>query len=485
MEQLIKDVKPLRELVTQQQHEFKKANKENIVKLKEIIKKWIDGLEMNPFAEQRKLKLEKIRAALAPIILSNEFSILYFTHSKNVSEKDIKEYRKVLVSVKRFCEDNLIKKVDIKFSNKNSKIKAGIDKTDTGTGSKRKTNADIPENKNKINRGTPDAAVFVNGSGVNENVAGGDVTEEERTICSEDTGTSDAAVVEAGSGVNEDVACDDVTEKERTICSEDTRTSDDAAVVEAGSKVNEDEIHVASGDADADGADAAENEFMNPEFTIQQLPSHIFNEETYNALHKLCLEYYKKEIFHPLNDFKDKPAGKQQSPKPAADRFTATMIMNSNCEFKNDTDEIKRSRALFFEKIEILISPWKRLMKLHYPNHDCYIAILVSTKDQMSEQAIHLDFSQCKEKKKTKELKSFSTVFPVNAYCVINLQSTGCDSRSLSVPKGFMLKFTSQQAHGGGKNTCGCMQFRVHAYFSTNKSDIPNNLVHKVTIKKH
>ena len=59
MEQLIKDVKPLRELVTQQQKEFKKTNKENIVKLKQIIKKWIDGLEMNPFVEQRKFKLKK------------------------------------------------------------------------------------------------------------------------------------------------------------------------------------------------------------------------------------------------------------------------------------------------------------------------------------------------------------------------------------------------------------------------------------------
>ena len=202
MEQLIKDLKPLRELVTQQQKEFKKRNKENIAKLKQIIKKWIDGLEMNPFVEQRKFKLKNIRATLAPIILSNEFSILYFTHSKNVSENDIIEYRKVLVSVKRFCEDNLIKKVDIKFSNKNSKTKAGIDKTDTtgtgtgkkldsdksgtgtdkkldsdeggtgtGTGngnSKRKANADLPSNKKKNNRGTLDAAVPLTGFRGNE-----------------------------------------------------------------------------------------------------------------------------------------------------------------------------------------------------------------------------------------------------------------------------------------------------------------------------
>jgi hypothetical protein len=106
------------------------------------------------------------------------------------------------------------------------------------------------------------------------------------------------------------------------------------------------------------------------------------------------------------------------------------------------------------------------------------IAILKSAADQISEQAIHVDF----DPRKKSSSDAFSTIIPLNDYCVVNIQSTGCPKMQLHVNTGFMLQFTSKQPHGGGTNRCGKDQYRVHAYFYTGDS-LPKNKVFAVIQK--
>jgi hypothetical protein len=177
-------------------------------------------------------------------------------------------------------------------------------------------------------------------------------------------------------------------------------------------------------------------------------------------------------VFHTLEDFKGIQDG---GPK---DRMMATLAMNSESdkEFINDTDVTRDQRRMFLEKVTSLLKPWLDFMKDRHPNHNYSIAVLKSLKNQVTEQLIHVDFDP---KHKS---DSFSTIIPLNDYCVVNIHSTGCQSTPLYVNKGFMLEFTAKQAHGGGKNVCGEDQYRIHAYFYTGDS-LPKNKVHLLTEK--
>jgi hypothetical protein len=219
------------------------------------------------------------------------------------------------------------------------------------------------------------------------------------------------------------------------------------------------------------------NVFIKPEFKIMQIPEHILNKKTLLELNSIIENYFcnSPEIFHPLHDFKGKKV-----PIHEADRFTTTIYMNKHMDFASDTDQTRQIRCLFFSDIDKILGPWKGMMKYLYPHHECYIAILISYGNQKSFQKIHYDFDPTKEENKRKSDESFSTVFPTNGHCNINLMSNGCEVSSLAVNTGFMLKFTSQQAHGGGSNNCGAIQSRVHAYWCTSVDDVPNNVVYKV-----
>jgi len=208
-----------------------------------------------------------------------------------------------------------------------------------------------------------------------------------------------------------------------------------------------------------------------------QIPEQIINKNTLHELTRTIEKAYREspEIFHPLHDFKEKKVSRDE-----ADRFTTTIYMNTNTAFASDTDVTRQTRSLFFSNIDKILGPWKEMMQLLYPHHKCFMAILISNANQTSCQKIHYDFDPRKEAKKAKSTKSFSTVLPANGHCVINLMSAGCEESSLAVNTGFMLKFTSQQAHGGGTNISGYVQYRVHAYWCTSMDDVPDNLVYKV-----
>ncbi len=165
-----------------------------------------------------------------------------------------------------------------------------------------------------------------------------------------------------------------------------------------------------------------------------------------------------------MDDFKQ--PGKITS---STDRMMATLSMNDDKEF-DDSEQTRNDRSEFFKKILKLLEPWSEQMKSEYPRHEISIAILKSTASQNSAQKIHLDFDP-----KMKS-DSFSTIFPLNDYCVVNMMSTGCQPMPLHVNKGFMLEFMANQPHGGGTNSCNNDQYRVHAYFYTSNS-LPRNKV--------
>ena len=179
----------------------------------------------------------------------------------------------------------------------------------------------------------------------------------------------------------------------------------------------------------------------------------------------LILFFRKPNVFHILDDFQ-KP-GKMTT---SSDRMMATLSMNMDKQFETDSELTKKERAVFFEKLLQILQPWISHQKRRHPEHNVSIAILKSTANQSSEQKIHVDFDP---KKKS---NSFSTIIPLNDYCVINMKSSGCEKMSLHVNKGFMLEFKGNQPHGGGTNNCGKDQFRVHAYFYTGNS-LPKNKV--------
>ena len=154
----------------------------------------------------------------------------------------------------------------------------------------------------------------------------------------------------------------------------------------------------------------------------------------------------------------------------------ATLAMNTDKEFEEDSEQTRKDRTVFMNRVHVLLKSWIDYMQRRYPSHKVAIAIIKSTANQQSEQKIHVDFDP------KLKCNSFSTIIPLNDYCVVNIQSTGCQKTPLHVNKGFMLEFTAIQAHGGGTNSCGKDQYRVHAYFYTGKS-LPKNKVHKLKRK--
>ena len=193
----------------------------------------------------------------------------------------------------------------------------------------------------------------------------------------------------------------------------------------------------------------------------------------------LHLQYVFRGIFHPLDTFKVTKGKDKVKP----DRLMTTMAMNTDPAFISvEDDQMRNHRTTFFQRMHEQLRQCTILMKKLYPRHTAYIAILKSASDQVSKQAIHVDFNPKLEKPKTLEELSFSIIIPLNDFCNVNLMSEGCTETTIAIPLGFMLKFLSGQAHGGGTNTCGSVQYRLHAYFCINKEDAPRNEVFKVQL---